>query len=429
MPHSEKPTPETTTTFDELFHPLEEPLEEIENDRPIHHREKLSFTAFVRLLIYYFIKAPGSGRQLLTDTLTAAPSLGLSLVKRATFFDAFNRFPVAWFATLLAVVLTTVTWQVVPEMATLGKLYLVDGSVFPALTTMLWAVYKRNCPALKLHLCFELNRMIPVFFIVGSGNSSEKEALRQMLEAGATYIADRGYVCFTLLADIVTAQAHFIMRMKNNLVYTVAETLTVTLPATVAHIFTQVTDQRVQLTNAAGEPLYRLVTFWVGQEQYLILTDRLELTTFQVILLYAYRWQVELIFRFLKRTMNGLHLLSTSQQGVNIQFHALLLAALLELRLKQQCVAEYEASQAPPTASSPATEPTPEAARTPETETIPGLMVPLDNLTSARGQTFLATVGEKLHRYWKISVHWLVTLRNLLTRPFDQLAIELLACM
>lgn len=237
-----------------------------------------------------------------------------------------------------------------------------------------------------------------------------------MLEAGATYIADRGYVCFTLLADIVTAQAHFVIRMKNNLVYTVTEALTVELPVTVAHIFTQVTDQRVQLTNAVGKPLYRLVTFWVGQEQYLILTNRLDLTTIQIILLYAYRWQVELIFRFLKRTMNGLHLISASSQGVNIQFYVLLLAALLQLRLKQQCVAQYEAFQSPP------------AEPAPETETIPGLMIPLDNLTSARGQIFLSTVGEKLHRYWKISVHWLVTLRNLLAQPFDHQAMNLLAC-
>ncbi len=421
MAQTENAAPETT--FDEILRPIKTTLEKLESDRKIHHREKLAFTAFVRLLLYYFIKAPNSGRQLLTDTLTAAPSLGLSLIKRATFFDAFNRFPVAWFATLFTAVLATVNWSVIPEMATLGKLYLVDGSLFPALATMQWAKYRRNSPAIKLHLCFELNRMLPVLFVVGSGNSNEKDALRQMLAAGGTYIADRGYVCFTLLADIVTAKAHFVIRMRENLVYTVTKTLTVALPATAEHIFTQVTDQHVRLTNAAGQPIYRLVTFYVGQEHYLLLTDRLELTTFQIILLYAYRWQVELLFRFLKRTLNGLHLISTSQQGVTIQFYVLLLAALLQLRLKQQCVAEHEASQTPPAEPPPETEPAT------ETENIPGLMVSGDNLASARGQTFLATVGEKLHRYWKISVHWLVTLRNLLARPFNQQARALLACM
>lgn len=204
--------------------------------------------------------------------------------------------------------------------------------------------------------------------------------------------------------------------MKANLVHTVSATWALDLPEVVQTIFTQVSDQWVQLTGAPGQASYRLVTFWVGAEQYLVLTDRLDLTTFQVILLYAYRWQVELIFRFLKRTLNGLHLISTSPEGVTIQFYVLLLAALLELRLKQACVANYESRQPP----------SPPACAT--LQMVPGLMVPLNQLKSARGQTFLATVGEKLHRYWKISIHWLITLRNLLAQPFDQRANRLLAC-
>jgi transposase len=254
--------------------------------------------------------------------------------------------------------------------------------------------------------------MIPAHFLVGTGKSNEKKALLEMLEAGVTYIADRGYVSFPLLAAIAAAQAFFIIRAKSNLVYQRVEGLTVALPTTVQHIFRHVTDQRVRLTNAKDHPVYRLVSFHVGPEQYLILTNRLDLTTFQVILLYAYRWQVELIFRFLKRSMNGLHLLSHSEQGVTIHFYALLITALLELRLKQQCVTYYEAL-------SSVNNPVPE----PDQPAIAGLMIAPDSLAGARGNTFLATVGEKLHRYWKISKHWLVTLRNLLARPFDYQAI------
>ena len=46
-------------------------------------------------------------------------------------------------------------------------------------------------------------------------------------------------------------------------------------------------------------------------------------------------------------------------------------------------------------------------------------MIDPERLAGARGNTFLATVGEKLHRYWKISTHWLVALRNYLARTFD----------
>ena len=395
------------TTFDVLVQPLETSLAQHERDHPPHHRETLHFRGFVQLLIYHFVKGCESGRQLLTDTLTAAPELGLPKVKRSTFFDAFQRFPTARFASLLSFLLAAVTWKAIPELDALGKLYCVDGSVFPAVATMLWAEYTSKHKAIRLHLCFELNRMIAVQFLVDTGNSNEKQALLQMLEAGVTYIADRGYYSFSLLAAIASAQAFFVFRAKINLVHTPVKWLSVNLPSTVEHLFRHVSDQRVRLTNAEGRPIYRLVSFYVGQERYLILTNRLDLTTFQVILLYAYRWQVELIFRFLKRSLNGLHLLSHSKEGVTIHFHALLIAALLELRLKQQCVDLCETS----------------SSFTSQIEVdrvaIAGLMIDPQRLAGARGHTFLATVGEKLHRYWKISKHWLVALRNFLARPFD----------
>jgi hypothetical protein len=397
------------TTFDELCEPINAFLEQHERDHPPHHRETLHFADFVRKLIYHFAKNCESGRQLVTELEAAPPELELGTVKRSTFFDAFERFSVVWFANLLTFLLIAVAWQPIPELAALGKLYCVDGSLFPAIASMLWAEYTSKHQAIRLHLCFELNRMIPAHFLVDTGKSDEKKALLEMLEAGVTYIADRGYLSFPLLAAIATAKAFFIIRAKANLVYQRVERLPVSLPDTVRHIFLHVTDQRVRLTNATGKPSYRLVSFSIGSERYLILTNRLELTTFQIILLYAYRWQVELIFRFLKRSLNGLHLLNQSKEGVTIHFYALLITALLELRLKQKCLAIYETR---PTADvSSETAPNPPA--------IAGLMIDPELLAGARGSTFLATVGKKLKRYWKISRNWLTALRNFLHQPFN----------
>jgi hypothetical protein len=391
------------TTFEVLFAPLERPLAHHETEHPAHHRETFHFKGFVRLLVYHFTQGCESGRQLLTDSLSAASELGLPQVAPSTFFDAFQRFPSSWLATLLSYLLVAVAWKAIPELEALGKLYCVDGSLFPAMLNMLWAEYTSQHRAIRLHLCFELNRMLAVQFLVEAGNSNEKKALLKMLESGVTYMADRGYFSYPLLAAIVAAQAFFVFRAKLNLIYVRVEKLPVNLPASVCHLFQHVTDQRVCLPNAKGRPLYRLVSFQVGQERYLLLTNRLDLTTFQVILLYAYRWQVELIFRFLKRSLNGLHLLSQSPEGVTLHFYALLIAALLQLRLKQQCVQQCE--------------PAPAAAQTTPAP-IAGLMIDPERLAGARGHTFLATVGEKLPRCWKIGKHWLVTLRNYLARPF-----------
>ena len=135
---------------------------------------------------------------------------------------------------------------------------------------------------------------------------------------------------------------------------------------------------------------------------YRLLTNRWDLSTFEVMLLYSYRWQVELFFRYFKRTLNGLHLLSTSRSGVTIEFYALLITILLQLHLKQRCVSAYEV--------------------------ISESAVPFDveELLEGSRSTFLATVGQKLQRWWKISVHWLVHLRNYLARSLDGKGLYLL---
>ena len=40
--------------------------------------------------------------------------------------------------------------------------------------------------------------------------------------------------------------------------------------------------------------------------------------------------------------------------------------------------------------------------------------------------SFFRMIGAKLQKYWKIGIHWLTTLRNILHHPFDERTIELL---
>ena len=116
----------------------------------------------------------------------------------------------------MAFLLATVVWQTIPELDALGKLYCIDGSLFPAIATMLWAEYTSTHRAIRLHFCLELNRLIPAHFLVDTGKSNEKKALLEMLEVGVTYIADRGYLSFPLMAAIAAADAFFIIRAKAN---------------------------------------------------------------------------------------------------------------------------------------------------------------------------------------------------------------------
>jgi hypothetical protein len=72
----------------------------------------------------------------------------------------------------------------------------------------------------------------------------------------------------------------------------------------------KVTDCKINFCSDKTQGIYRLVTFVALGETYFIATNRFDLKTYEVIMLDAYRWQVELFFRCIKRTFNALHLWS-----------------------------------------------------------------------------------------------------------------------
>jgi len=408
------------TVFDTLLAPVQTYVDQQEQERPRHHNETFTYQEFFRLLVYYVVSNMPSMSLLLTTYLPkglVSPALKLRSVPHSTVSDAFERFSPKLFRAVFVFLLGTVTLQTVPELAALGVLYCIDGSLFPTLQTMQWAAYKTTCQAIKLHLCFELNRMIPVDLVVGTGKSSERDALRQMLAAGVTYLADRGYVCFRLFHEVVTAQAHFIFRMKANLTYQRRTTLGIHVPLAARTLFQQITDHLIVCLNDPYQQVYRLVTFRVGDTTFLLLTDRRDLTTFQIMLLYAYRWQVELIFRFLKRTMTGIHLINHSEEGVTIYFYVLVIAAILQLHLKQHARLHHEQSDVPPPPDNP------QSLADDSKNVFDDL--PL-NPQESHPYHFFDLLGAKLETYWKLGIHWLSMLRTILHQPFDDQALELL---
>jgi len=242
--------------------------------------------------------------------------------------------------------------------------------------------------------------------------------------------------------------------VKAGLKFTVTKTLPVRLPKTLPAIFNNCQDQLIRYTNDKFKHTYRLVCFSIGSDTFYILTNRRFLTTFQVIILYASRWQIELLFRFLKRTMNGLHLIKQDQHGVTIQFYALLIAAMLELRLKQKSADQNQAkdnkhsedkrkatdvSKKAERGSNAAMTDVPKRTKKGAFDDFrKAISLKKGGVTSSGrhsesesdklnvyGYKFIESIGKNLHKYWKIGIHWLTTLQRLLAKPFNEGAIEI----
>lgn len=122
--------------------------------------------------------------------------LGLSATAFATFKDGFSRFESYYFKQLFENALEQISLKSVACLDEMGVFRVIEGSLFATLMQMSRTSYRKNKNAFKLHLEFELNRMIPTEFWIGTGTSSERKFLESVVEKGITEIADRGYFSF-----------------------------------------------------------------------------------------------------------------------------------------------------------------------------------------------------------------------------------------
>lgn len=374
-----------------LLRPIETVLASIS---PIIDQEALSqklfFADFVKKLLFAYLEQVTSLRSLVVELQTneKCSALGLSYTPFSTLKDGFYRFSSEACRSLFETVLSELKLKRIKGLDEIGLFRVIDGSLFPTLIQMSWSEYRKKKNAFKLHLNFELNRMIPTEFLIGSGKSNEREFLLKVLEKGVTYIADRGYASFEIIAKLLQSQAYFVFRVKANLLYEVQEVLSLTTEE-LPNCFGQVRDELVVFKNDKHQNRVRLIQFKVAGSYFRLITNRLELSTLQIIILYAYRWQIELFFKYLKRTLNGLHLFNHSENGVGIQFYLLMTLALLLLKFKQQ--SESNEKKKPKKVEK----------------------------KQANPSEWIKEISEIFYESWKISKKWLLIIKNSLCKVVD----------
>ena len=233
----------------------------------------------------------------------------------------------------------------------------VDGSLLDALPRMMWALWLGPYEhAVKLHLQFEVSRGVPVGATLTHGNGNERETLKGELRAGCLYLLDRGYVDYDLYSAIMQAGSSFVARLKGDADYEVTETRPLSAAARAAGV---VSDQivwlggeksgrripqrlrilKIHVKNQAGQGLKprlarvssKVKAVRESKEEYdlWLVTDLLDVPAETIALLFRFRWQVELFFRWFKCVLGCKHLLAESENGVRIELYAALIASLL----------------------------------------------------------------------------------------------------
>jgi hypothetical protein len=326
----------------DLLQPLLQKLHDAGTERDRAGNRELFFDQYGSLILLYFfnpvltslrgIQQASGFRKVQRELGVAKTSLG-SLSEAARVFDA----------NLLHPIIRELADQLVPiqqgaEAEALQTLTAVDGSLLPALPKMAWALWNYDDKkAARLHLHFEVLKSVPVAAKMTDGKSCEKKAMHEMLEPGRFYVMDRGFEQFRLFQEIVDIGSSFVCCVRDQMTWEVIEERTLSAEARAAGV---VYDAKVYLggKKAIGvlrQP-FRVVQVDTGKKDQnrhcvilTLISDKLDLDAELIALAYRFRWQIELFFRWLKCVLGCRHLLSTCQNGVQIQVYLALIASLL----------------------------------------------------------------------------------------------------
>ena len=183
-----------------------------------------------------------------------------------------------------------------------------------------WAAFRATKAAIKLHTLLDLRGSIPIFVHISEGKLHDVNVLDLLiLEPGAFYVMDRGYLDFERLHTLHQARAFFVTRAKSNSKF--------------KHLLSQpvdrstglICDQLVELTvfyshQGYPERLRRIVYRDPERDKRLVfLTNHLSLPALTVCALYKSRWQVELFFKWIKQHLRIKRFFGTSENAVKTQ--------------------------------------------------------------------------------------------------------------
>lgn len=235
-------------------------------------------------------------------------------------------------------------------------LTLVDGTVISALPRIAMASFPDAQPGndglinWTLHTHFEVDRHIPTRMDItptGGGEHDERAVMERAVESDRTYVMDRGYAKFGLFNRIMDAGSSYVCRIRNNSVYDVVSQRELSDADQAAHVLS---DEIIQLGSvpAKSKPNHRVRLIQIKMAPHQkrtryggkktgpscdgvlrIVTNLMDVPAEIIALMYRYRWTIEIFFRFFKHMLGCRHLLSHSQNGIEIQTYCAIIASML----------------------------------------------------------------------------------------------------
>ena len=218
------------------------------------------------------------------------------------------------------------------------KVLAVDGTFLKVAADVTWAINRRGQKTgARLDFHVDVTTWLPEIVVVGDKDHSEAKTAETTITPGAIHLYDRGIFSFPLIEAHAKQGADFVMRIREPGPRCPKFVATETRQLSEAARLAGVTSD--QLGSMAGsdhrkppEMILREVVIPSAEnpeKSVRLLTNLLDVDASVISLLYRYRWQIELFFRWLKCYAHFDHLISHNRDGVLLSFYVAVVGVTL----------------------------------------------------------------------------------------------------
>lgn len=195
-----------------------------------------------------------------------------------------------------------------------------------------WACQSMNKGLTSLTIRINEGSWIPEKIIIRNKPSDNMvfESLIDWTRQGITYLFDRGFSAFEVFSRIIRSKNFFITRLPSGYVWEVLEELKI--KGTKTDLLTILHDQKIQVGGKSRKRpfLARLITAVNAQgEMFYFLTNRFDLSAGEICEIYRRRWEIEILFRWLKTQLKMERVIAYTENGFYVQIYMALIFHLL----------------------------------------------------------------------------------------------------
>jgi len=222
-----------------------------------------------------------------------------------------------------------------PQLEELSCLFSISGffaidssSIKFDLNRYPWSVPQQGVGGIKLHTMYDLLREVPRMCLITGHEERDQTFMEDYpYEKGCLYIIDKAYMKTRGLFAIEKAKAFFIVPIKRNVKYLVLKDDTEH-----SNPIEVIADRTIEFSSRwakAGYPKkLRLVTYYVEKKGKAMqfLTNNFKLPAETVALLYKYRWNIEVFFKWIKQHLRINSFYGTSANAIMIQIYTAFIA-------------------------------------------------------------------------------------------------------